>query len=410
MKYDQNTIMVGFILLILFAILSCMKYYKLHDVSGTVDACMSNLVSKYDFREETIDISGVNIHYVSTVRDVSGCGDVIVFIHGTASSSVTFFDLMKEMSCPSKTRPNPRDYPCIAIDLPNFGISGNFEIDSVSTNRELCEQYADIIGHTLYKVGILERTILVAHSLGGFLSIFVANRFPIKKLVMLNPAGILPTLGEYGYYWAIFFKAGLPTTAFHLPIVSNEMTVTFWKKYFGDGGGGLVDDKAEFWFYFLANPRNTGHKVLQRLITMKLSYSYWNTPAISILTEAYNKVPITVCFGINDTICPSHIGAFLSALTRGEIMAHNIRNASHNPCDNMEDTVKILYTLLGETCIDIDDTNTPRLNFHQLHKTDRCIQKCKGYSYHSLAKTRESFERVYQYILTNTTYCPPHFE
>lgn len=238
MKYDQNTIMVGFILLILFAILSCIKYYKLHDVSGTVDARMSNLVSKYDFREETIDISGVNIHYVSTVRDVSGCGDVIVFIHGTASSSVTFFDLMKEMSCPSKTRPNPRDYPCIAIDLPNFGISGNFEIDSVSTNRELCEQYADIIGHTLYKVGILERTILVAHSLGGFLSIFVANRFPIKKLVMLNPAGILPTLGEYGYYWAIFFKAGLPTTAFHLPIVSNEMTVTFWKKYFGDGGGG----------------------------------------------------------------------------------------------------------------------------------------------------------------------------
>jgi hypothetical protein len=46
---------------------------------------------------------------------------------------------------------------------------------------------------------------------------------PSKKLVMLNPAGILPTLGEYGYYWAIFFKTGLPTKVFQLPMVSTEV-------------------------------------------------------------------------------------------------------------------------------------------------------------------------------------------
>jgi pimeloyl-ACP methyl ester carboxylesterase len=307
---------------------------------------------------------------------------------------------MKELTIPSKRQPNPRGYACIAIDLPNFGISGNFEIETASTNRELCEQYADIIGHTLYKLGILEITTLVAHSLGGFLSIFVANRFPIKKLVLLNPAGILPTLGEYGYYWAIFFKAGLPTTAFHLPIVSNKIAATIWKKIFGD-------DRTEFWFYFLANPYNTGHQVLQRLITLKLSYSYWNTPAISILTDVYKKVPTTVCFGINDTICPSHIGAFLSALTRGEIMAHNIQNASHNPCDNTDDIVKILFKIQSN---DIDETNTPRLKLHQPRKINKYIQKCKGYSYHSLTKTRESFEQVYQYILKHTTCYPPHSE
>ena len=392
--------MLGFIVLILFAILSYIKYYTLHDVRGAVLVHMSNLVSHYGFCEETLDISGVNIHYVSTVCDVSGCSDVIVFIHGTASCSVTFFDVMKELSIPSKRQPDPRGYACIAIDLPNFGISGNFEIETASTNRELCEQYADIIGHTLYKLGILERATLVAHSLGGFLSIFVANRFPIKKLVLLNPAGILPTLGEYGYYWAIFFKAGLPTTAFHLPIVSNKIAATIWKKIFGD-------DRTEFWFYFLANPYNTGHQILQRLITLKLSYSYWNTPAISILTDAYKKVPTTVCFGINDTICPSHIGAFLYQMTRGEIMVHNIQNASHNPCDNTDDIVNFLYTLVGGKS---NETNTPRLKLHQEHKTNKYIQKCKGYSYHSLTKTRESFERVYAYLLTHTTYCPPHSE
>ena len=394
--------MIGFIVFTL--IVGIVIYSRFYIVSNTLPNAtairMSNLVSHYGFCEETLDISGVNIHYVSTVCDVSGCSDVIVFIHGTASCSVTFFDVMKELSRPSKRRPDPRGYACIAIDLPNFGISGNFEIETASTNRDLCEQYADIIGHTLYKLGILERATLVAHSLGGFLSIFVANRFPIKKLVLLNPAGILPTLGEYGYYWAIFFKVGLPTTAFHLPIVSNKIAATIWKKIFGD-------DRTEFWFYFLANPYNTGHQVLQRLITLKLSYSYWNTPAISILTDAYKKVPTTVCFGINDTICPSHIGAFLYQMTRGEIMVHNIQNASHNPCDNTDDIVNFLYTLVGGKS---NETNTPRVKLHQQHKTNKYIQKCKGYSYHSLTKTRESFERVYEYLLTHTTCYPPHSE
>ena len=394
--------MIGFIVFTL--IVGIVIYSRFYIVSNTLPNAtairMTNLVSHYGFCEETLDISGVNIHYVSTVCDVSGCSDVIVFIHGTASCSVTFFDVMKELSRPSKRRPDPRGYACIAIDLPNFGISGNFEIETASTNRDLCEQYADIIGHTLYKLGILEITTLVAHSLGGFLSIFVANRFPIKKLVLLNPAGILPTLGEYGYYWAIFFKVGLPTTAFHLPIVSNKIAATIWKKIFGD-------DRTEFWFYFLANPYNTGHQVLQRLITLKLSYSYWNTPAISILTDAYKKVPTTVCFGINDTICPSHIGAFLYQMTRGEIMVHNIQNASHNPCDNTDDIVNFLYTLVGGKS---NETNTPRVKLHQQHKTNKYIQKCKGYSYHSLTKTRESFERVYEYLLTHTTCYPPHSE
>ena len=186
--------MIGFIVFTL--IVGIVIYSRFYIVSNTLPNAtairMSNLVSHYGFCEETLDISGVNIHYVSTVCDVSGCSDVIVFIHGTASCSVTFFDVMKELSIPSKRQPDPRGYACIAIDLPNFGISGNFEVDTVPTNRELCEQYADIIGHTLYKLGILERATLVAHSLGGFLSIFVANRFPIKKLVLLNPLVFSP--------------------------------------------------------------------------------------------------------------------------------------------------------------------------------------------------------------------------
>jgi hypothetical protein len=124
----------------------------------------------------------------------------------------------------------------------------------------------------------------------------------------LNPAGILPTLGVWGYYWAIFFKAGLPTTAFHLPFVSSDGLVNLYKMVFSESNG--CDITTDFWLSFFANPNNHGHKILQRVITLHPFYSYWNTPAFSILTDVYRKVPTTICFGVNDTICPPHIGYF----------------------------------------------------------------------------------------------------
>jgi pimeloyl-ACP methyl ester carboxylesterase len=349
---------------------------------------MTNLVAHYGFREETHDISGVKIHCV--VKDAAAPIDpsgVLVFLHGTASSSATFFDTMKAL---------PPTVKCVAIDLPTFGISGHIDIERYSTNEQLCIAYSDIIGHTLHQLEIVHQTILVAHSLGGFLSIYVADRFPIKKLVLLNPAGILPTLGEYGYYWAIFFKTGFPTKLFHLPLISPELLVRLGRMVFSDGG-----IKTDFWLSFFANPANEGHRILQRLITLTPFYSYWNTPAIMTLMDVYKKVPTSVCFGVDDTICPSHIGAFLSTLTRGEIMIHNIENANHNPCVNTGCMVKIL--------VDLYDGNAPKRDkswrkvaADNNKRKSRSLRDCRGYSYPLLGKTEESFQNVYDYIITNT--------
>lgn len=201
--------------------------------AGATAIHMTNLVAHYGFREETHDISGVKIHCVvkdstdtNTTDTTDLSTDVLVFIHGTASSSATFFDTMKAL---------PPTVKCVAIDLPTFGISGHIDVDRYPTTKQMCIGYADIIGHTLHQLQIVYQTIIVAHSLGGFLSIYVADRFPIKKLVMLNPAGILPTLGEYGYYWAIFFKTGFPTKIFHLPMVSPELLVRLGRMVFGYG-------------------------------------------------------------------------------------------------------------------------------------------------------------------------------
>ncbi len=400
MNLTSNYI-IGAVVWLCVPIIGCIIYIKLvvlssiqmilppsPDIQNVAD-CMTAIVSEYGFREETADISGVSVHCVirdadatDTASDVSS--DVLVFIHGTASSSVVFFDVMKKL---------PRNQKCVAIDLPNFGISGRIDLDKYPTNHELCAHYSDIIGHTLQKLGIVEQTVLVAHSLGGFLSVYVADRFPIKKLVLLNPAGILPTLGEYGYYWGMFFKAGLPSSLFHLPLVSCELLACICRLR------ATTTTTTEFWISLFANPDNDGHRVLQRLITLRPFYSYWNTPAFTTLMDVYKKIPTTICFGVDDTIIPYHIGEFLSRLTQGEIIIHKIHNANHNPCDNIERIVDVLGSVNNDTECGYSKTRRHR---------HRCDEICRGYSYHSLTKTNDSFERIYEYLLKHTTYCPPH--
>jgi len=316
------------------------------------------MIQSHGLREESVDVSGV-------MKDRADA-PTVVFIHGTASNSTIFFDVMKQI-----------DMKCVAIDLPNFGISSNFNMDDCKENEVLCHRYADIIGHTLIQLGILDKTILVGHSLGGFLSIYVASRFPVRKLVLLNPAGILPTLGVYGYYWGVFFKAGLPVTMFHIPIPIinlHELIRPFITK---------------FWYTFYTNHNNTGHEILQRLITLRPFYSYWNTPSINTLMDVYKKIPTHICLGVDDTIIPSHIGEFLDSVTGGEIMIHNIVNASHNPCVNMDCFMKYMNSVVKN---EIQPNKKRRVRF----SVDE--PRCCGYSYHSLKHTRDSFHSLYAYL------------
>lgn len=112
---------------------------------------------------------------------------------------------------------------------------------------------------------------------------------------------------------------------------------------------------------------------------------------------------MTICFGVNDTIIPSHIGGFIHEVSRGEIIIHNIQNANHNPCENIERILEIL----GSVNNDIECGKTPRRR--DRHRR-RQYGLCRGYSYHSLQKTQDSFESIYDYLLKHTTYCPPHSE
>ena len=402
-------LIVGYLSLSICSIIMMMLPLSLSAPVATrmkdVSTHMTDIVSTYGFREETVDVSGVKIHCVikdivtehgltsgggASSSDYKAADDVFVFIHGTASASINFFEVMKHI---------PRK--CVAMDLPNFGVSGCIDMDTHKNNEALIRCYADIIGNTLIALDIMKNTILVAHSLGGFLSIYTAERFPIKKLVLLNPAGILPTLGVYGYYWGIFFKSGLPTTAFHVPLISRDLllyigTLMFHKM-------SMNSKVTDFWLSYFMNKKHTGHEILQRLITLYPFYSYWNTPAITTLLDVYKKVPTHICFGEDDTIIPSHIGEFLDELTGGEIMIHNIKNASHNPCSNIECFLKYISSVIK------NEIQPEKKDQRRFHFTATRIEKPNlpgycGYSYHSLKQTKESFQNVYNYMITNTNH------
>ena len=347
---------------------------------------MTNLVKQYNFSEEVLDISGITIHI--TIKEPIGVithdDDVFVFIHGTTSASVTFFDIMKQL---------PSDVKCIAIDLPSFGVSGDIDLDIYPTNEDMCICYANVIGQTLQKFNILHKTTLVGYSLGGFLSIYVAAKYAIKNLVLLTPCGILPTLGVWGYYWSIFFNLGLPTTIFNLPLISRNGMIHIMNVIFNDNS-----NLTKFWLSFYSNPCNNGHKIIQKVTTFTPRYSYWNTPTFPLLIELCKKIPTTICFGLKDTICPPHIGSFLKEVSCGKIMIHNIPDANHNQCVNSPEMTKILKYIL-------DNPDEGTNNITTIPKSNNTMNHicCKGYSYPSLSKTQNTINTVYKYLLNNTT-------
>lgn len=121
-----------------------------------------------------IDIEGVNVHY----RD-EGNGDVIVLIHGTASSLHTWDDWAKELR---------NTHRVIRMDIPAFGLTGP------NTSRDYTiDSYVSFL-HQFFKALAIEDMVLVGSSLGGNIAWQYTAKYPdeVEKLVLVDASG-LPT-------------------------------------------------------------------------------------------------------------------------------------------------------------------------------------------------------------------------
>lgn len=104
-----------------------------------------------------------------------GSGPVVIMIHGIASSSVTFQNLVPLLE---------DRYRCISIDLLGFGESPA-PLDSLYR----LEDHVAAVARTIRSLRLREPFVLVGHSMGGLIATRYAarNRRRVKRLVLVSP-------------------------------------------------------------------------------------------------------------------------------------------------------------------------------------------------------------------------------
>jgi len=104
-----------------------------------------------------------------------GDGPVVVFIHGIASSSITWTNVIPLLA---------DRHRCIAIDLLGFGGSPMPE----NAEYTLAEHTA-AIARTIRSLRLREPVVLVGHSMGGLIAPRYAARHPrrVRRLVLVSP-------------------------------------------------------------------------------------------------------------------------------------------------------------------------------------------------------------------------------
>jgi pimeloyl-ACP methyl ester carboxylesterase len=115
------------------------------------------------------EVNGLEIFYIDR-----GSGDVVVLVHGWASSSFSWRRNIPHLS---------QRFRVIAPDLPGFGLS-----QRLPGGLEL-EHLRKVLLGLLDQIGVREFNV-VGHSMGGVISAYIAAMTPerVRKLVLVNPS------------------------------------------------------------------------------------------------------------------------------------------------------------------------------------------------------------------------------
>ncbi|MCH5228754.1 MAG: alpha/beta hydrolase [Muribaculaceae bacterium] len=126
------------------------------------------------------------IHY----SDNEVSGDPVVILHGWGCDHTTVRSISKILDSGMRV---------ISIDLPGFGKSD--EPEEVWGT----EDYADLVWSMVENLN-LKNPSFIGHSFGGRTSISIASRYPVKKLVLVDSAGITPVRTIRYYYKVYSYK------------------------------------------------------------------------------------------------------------------------------------------------------------------------------------------------------------
>lgn len=144
-------------------------------------------VFKSNLMEKDIEIKGIRIHYEDTGNP---SGAPVVIMHGWGCDHTTVKFIADSLESGMRI---------INVDLPGHGKSGEPpEVWGV-------EDYTRCIEEFISKLS-LDSPALIGHSFGGRISILLSSRNPIKKIVLVDAAGIKPRHGLEWYVKVYRFK------------------------------------------------------------------------------------------------------------------------------------------------------------------------------------------------------------
>ena len=210
--------------------------------------------------EKWIEIDGIKMRY-----DQTGDGSQpVIVMHGWGCKADTMANPAEGAASQATTVYN--------LDLPGFGQSD--EPDDVWG----VEQYTCFIEKFCQKLGIT-RPVLMGHSFGGRISILMASRTPVSKVILIDAAGIKPRR-SFRYYAKVYsFKTAKHLLNFFLGKAKAEPIINRMR-----GKAGSAD-------YANASPRM--RQILSKVVNEDL------TDRLHLI-----KAPTLLIWGEKDTATP----------------------------------------------------------------------------------------------------------
>ncbi|MBL3526790.1 MAG: alpha/beta hydrolase [gamma proteobacterium endosymbiont of Lamellibrachia anaximandri] len=127
-------------------------------------------------------IHNIRLHY-----DVMGSGSRVLILHGWGSDLGSFASVRQHLA---------KKYCVYALDLPGFGESPAPESPWGTT------EYAALVERFIVEMGI-ENPAIIGHSFGGRLAIRLATKMPVRKLILVDSAGVKPRR-SLNYYLKVY--------------------------------------------------------------------------------------------------------------------------------------------------------------------------------------------------------------
>mgnify|MGYP001114695117 CR=1 FL=1 len=197
-------------LLIAFMVFGCASFKQ-----GMYDSMLSMERSRVGVTQSSITVDGLALSYLERPGD----GETVVLIHGFGADKYNWIRFINHI---------PKDYRVLAFDMPGHGDSGK-PLDKTYT----IDYMAESLDKAVAALGIA-KFHLAGNSMGGWISIYYANKNPGKVLTLclVDNAG-LQNISPEPSDLAIALSKGLsPLTPTSQQEYDELMWYAFYKKPF----------------------------------------------------------------------------------------------------------------------------------------------------------------------------------